>query len=110
MAVASNTSQAGTEKLIRAFFPQIRFEVVFGQRPEVALKPDPAVVEEILTLTGVAREEALYVGDSGVDMQTARAACVRSVGVSWGFRSREELEHNAADCIVDRAEEILRYV
>lgn len=110
LAVASNKFQAGTEKLIRAFFPQIRFEVVFGQRPEVALKPDPAVVEEILTLTGVAREEALYVGDSGVDMQTAHAACVRSVGVSWGFRSREELEHNAADCIVDRAEEILRYV
>ena len=110
LAVASNKFQSGTEKLIRSFFPEIRFEVVFGQRPEVALKPDPAVVEEILALTGVAREEVLYVGDSGVDMQTAHAARVRSVGVSWGFRSRAELEQNAPDYIVDRAEEILRYV
>lgn len=110
LAVASNKFQSGTEKLIRSFFPEIRFEVVFGQRPEVALKPDPAVVEEILALTGVAREEVLYVGDSGVDMQTAHAARVRSVGVSWGFRSRAELEQNDPDYIVDRAEEILRYV
>ena len=110
LAVASNKFQSGSEKLIRSFFPEIRFEVVFGQRPEVALKPDPAVVEEILALTGVAREEVLYVGDSGVDMQTAHAARVRSVGVSWGFRSRAELEQNDPDYIVDRAEEILRYV
>ena len=107
LAVASNKFQAGTEKLIRAYFPQIDFEVVFGQRPEVPLKPDPAVVEEILTLTGVAREEVLYVGDSGVDMLTARAAGVRSVGVTWGFRSREELVACEAEQIVEHAEEIL---
>lgn len=107
LAVASNKFQAGTEKLIRSFFPEIRFEVVFGQRPDVPLKPDPAVVEEILSITGVAREEVLYVGDSGVDMLTAHAAGVRSVGVSWGFRTREELLDAQADRIVDSAEEIL---
>ncbi len=107
LAVASNKFQAGTEKLIRSFFPEIRFEVVFGQRPDVPLKPDPAVVEEILSVTGVAREEVLYVGDSGVDMLTAHAAGVRSVGVSWGFRKREELLDAQADRMVDSAEEIL---
>lgn len=107
LAVASNKFQAGTEKLIRSYFPEIRFEVVFGQRPEVPLKPDPAVVEEILTLTGVKREEVLYVGDSGVDMLTARAAGVRSVGVSWGFRARQELLDSQADHIIDRAEELM---
>ena len=107
LAVASNKFQAGTEKLIRSYFPEIRFEVVFGQRPEVPLKPDPAVVEEILTLTGVEREEVLYVGDSGVDMLTARAAGVRSVGVSWGFRARQELLESQADHIIDRAEELM---
>lgn len=107
LAVASNKFQAGTEKLIHSYFPQINFEVVFGQRPEVPLKPDPAVVEEILTLTGVAREEVLYVGDSGVDMLTARAAGVRSVGVTWGFRSRDELVECKAEQIVEHAEEIL---
>lgn len=107
LAVASNKFQAGTEKLIRSYFPEIRFEVVLGQRPDVPLKPDPAVVEEILTLTGVTREETLYVGDSGVDMATAHAAGVRSVGVSWGFRQREELVEAQAEKIVDHAEEIL---
>ena len=107
LAVASNKFQAGTEKLIRSYFPEIRFEVVFGQRPEVPLKPDPAVVEEILTLTGVKREEVLYVGDSGVDMLTARAAGVRSVGVSWGFRARQELLDSHADHIIDRAEALM---
>ena len=106
LAVASNKFQAGTEKLIKLFFPDIRFEAVFGQREGVPLKPDPTVVEEIIALTGVARERVLYVGDSGIDMLTARAAGVRSVGVAWGFRSRAELEEAGADRIVDRPEAI----
>lgn len=107
LAVASNKFQAGTEKLIHSFFPTIRFEAVFGQRPDVALKPDPAVVEEILTLTNTPRERVLYVGDSGVDIQTAHRANLPAVGVSWGFRQRAELEEAKADWIVDTAEEIL---
>lgn len=107
LAVASNKFQAGTEKLIRTCFPEIRFEVVFGQRPDVPLKPDPAVVNEILERTGVTADRVLYVGDSGVDMVTAHAAGVRAIGVSWGFRAREELIEAAADRIIDRAEELL---
>ncbi|MEZ3441838.1 HAD family hydrolase [uncultured Alistipes sp.] len=107
LAVASNKFQAGTEKLVRLFFPQIPFDPVFGQRTGVALKPDPAVVEEILARTGIARERTLYIGDSGIDMETAKAAGVRSAGVAWGFRTRAELEQAGADHIVDRAEELL---
>ncbi len=107
IAVASNKFQAGTEKLIRSFFPEVPFVAVLGQRPDVPLKPDPAIVEEILTTTGVAKERVLYVGDTGIDMQTALAAGVRSVGVTWGFRSREELVENGANQLVDHAEEIL---
>ena len=95
LAVASNKFQAGTEKLIRLFFPG------------VPLKPSPAVVEEILALTGVAKERVLYVGDSGVDIETAAAAGVRSAGVTWGFRDRGELEDAGARHIVDRPEELL---
>lgn len=107
MAVASNKFQVGTEKLIRLFFPGVEFAAVFGQRPGVPLKPDPAVVGEILALTGTPREEVLYVGDSGVDMQTARAAGVRSAGVTWGFRERQELVDAGACHLVDRPEELL---
>lgn len=106
MAVASNKFQAGTEKLVRLYFPGVEFEAVLGQRPDVPLKPDPAVVTEILALTGAERARVLYVGDSGVDMQTASAAGVRSVGVTWGFRTREELTATGAMHIVDRPEEI----
>ena len=107
MAVASNKFQAGTEKLIRLFFPDAAFAAVFGQRPGVPLKPDPAVVEEILARTGTPKERVLYVGDSGVDMQTAAAAGVRSAGVTWGFRDRDELAASGARHIVDRPEELL---
>ena len=107
LAVASNKFQRGTEKLIRRFFPQIAFEAVLGQRPDVPMKPDPTVVEEILAATGVARREVLYVGDSGIDMRTASAAGVRSVGVTWGFRSREELREAGAGVLIDRPAEIL---
>ena len=85
----------------------VRRGAVFGQREGVPLKPDPAVVEEILSLTGAAKERVLYVGDSGVDMQTAAAAGVRSVGVTWGFRKRGELVESGAVHIVDRPAEIL---
>ncbi len=107
LAVASNKFQAGTEKLVARFFPDIRFDAVLGQREGVPLKPDPAVAGEILALTGTARERALFVGDSAVDILTARAAGIRSAGVSWGFRCRTELEEAGADRIVDRAEELL---
>ena len=107
LAVASNKFQAGTEKLVRLFFPGVEFAAVFGQRPDVPLKPSPAVVEEILALTGVARERVLYIGDSGVDIETAAAAGVRSAGVTWGFRDREELLAAGARQLVDKPEELL---
>ncbi len=110
VAVASNKFQAGTEKLVRRFFPSVPFSPVLGQRPDVPLKPDPAVVREILAATGIAPDEALYVGDSGIDMLTAAAAGVRSVGVTWGFRSREELVEAGACHLADRAGEILGWI
>ena len=107
LAVASNKFQAGTEKLVARFFPDIRFVAVLGQREGVPLKPDPAVAEEILALTGVARREAFFVGDSGIDILTAKAAGIRSAGVAWGFRARAELEEAGADHLVERADELL---
>ncbi len=107
LAVASNKFQAGTEKLIARFFGEFPFCVVLGQRAGVPLKPDPQVVREILDTTGYAPEEALYIGDSGVDMTTARGAGVRSVGATWGFRAREELVEAGADFLADHPSEVL---
>lgn len=107
LAVASNKYQAATEKLVAHYFPEIHFIAVLGQREGIAVKPHPAIVYDILKVTKVQPEEVLYVGDSGVDMQTALHAGVAACGVTWGFRPRKELETFHPDFIVDRAEEIL---
>ena len=108
IAVASNKYQAATEKLIAHYFPGIRFIAVFGQREGV--KPDPTIVEDILAITKVEKESVLYVGDSGVDMQTALNAGVTSCGVTWGFRPRTELESFHPNYIVDKAGDILSLI
>ena len=79
-----------------------------GQRDGIPVKPAPDIVYEILNKSGVEAEKALYVGDSDVDMFTAKAAGVESVGVTWGFRSREELIEAGASHLVDSPIEILR--
>lgn len=107
LAVASNKYQAATEKLVARYFPNIRFIAVFGQREGIKVKPDPTIVEDILQIANTSKEETLYVGDSGVDMQTAINAGVTSCGVTWGFRPRTELDSFHPDYIADKAEEIL---
>lgn len=106
LAVASNKYQAATEKLIAHYFPSIHFEAVFGQREGINVKPDPAVVYDILGITGVSKDNTLYVGDSAVDMQTASNAGVTACGVTWGFRPRTELEAMHPAHITDNADEI----
>lgn len=82
------------------------FAAVFGQRPGMPLKPDPMAALVAADELGVAPGRCAFVGDSGVDVTTARAAGMRAVGVTWGFRPRAELEAAGADAIVDRPEQL----
>ena len=111
LAVASNKYQAGTEKLVSAIFPEISFSRILGQREGQPIKPDPQIVFECMAAAGVDDiSKVLYVGDSDVDMQTARNAKVDALGVAWGFRSREELLDNGAAAVIEMADEIVDYV
>jgi phosphoglycolate phosphatase len=110
VAVASNKYQSATQKLVAQYFPGIPFVEVLGQREGIAPKPDPTIVFDILRTAGIAKEEVLYVGDSNVDMMTAKNAGVSVCGVTWGFRPRTELEAHHPDFLVDKAEEILEIV
>lgn len=110
LAVASNKYQAATEKLTAAFFPDTPFVAVLGQREGILPKPAPGIVHEIMETAKVAKENVFYVGDSGVDMQTAANSGVTACGVTWGFRPRAELEAFAPDYIVDKPHEILPLV
>ncbi|MDE7472329.1 MAG: HAD family hydrolase [Muribaculaceae bacterium] len=107
VAVASNKYHAGVTKLIGHFFADIPWIAVEGQRGDRPTKPNPAIVNDILAVTGVSTADVLYVGDSGVDMDTARNAGFESVGVTWGFRPESELLEHSALHIVTQASEIL---
>lgn len=110
LAVASNKYQAATQKLVVHYFPNIRFVKVSGQKPEIPIKPDPAIVFDIIGETEFAKDEVLYVGDSGVDMQTALNAGIDAVGVSWGFRTKQELASYSPVGIIDNAEDLLKFI
>ena len=107
LAVASNKYQKGTEKLIQHFFPEINFVAVYGQREGIPAKPDPTIVYDILAIAKVDKQEALYIGDSGVDMQTAQNSGLEAAGVTWGFRPRAEMEQFSPLYMVDDPSEIL---
>ncbi len=107
VAVASNKYQQAVEMLIARFFP---WSAVEGQKEGVPVKPDPSIVFEILGKVPTRKSKVLYVGDSGVDMETARRACVDSCGVTWGFRPVKELRETYADNIVNTPDEIITIV
>ena len=110
VAVASNKYQKAVDKIIGHFFPDVNFIAVEGHREGVNVKPDPSVIFAILAKAGVSKADTLYVGDSGVDMETARRACIDSVGVTWGFRNKKELVEYHANVIVNNPVEILSVV
>jgi GTPase len=100
LAVLSNKPDAATVKLVAALFAAGSFVAARGQRPGVPRKPDPRAALELAAEIGVAPAEIAFVGDTSVDMRTARAAGMVAVGVSWGFRP-EELRGAGADLVVD---------
>lgn len=110
LAVASNKYQEATAKLIGQYFPAIHFTAVFGQRDNVPTKPDPQVVNEIIQMAGVSKEEVVYIGDSGVDMQTGCNARVTTIGACWGFRPKSELEEFHPDLLAEKPEDISHFL
>lgn len=84
LAVASNKYQAATEKLIAHYFPGIRFVAVFGQREGVKVKPDPAVVHDILQIAGVSKDE-VRMSAFGSGYADGYHSGVTSCGVTWGI-------------------------
>lgn len=108
LAVASNKFDEGTQKLVRSIFPDIHFSAIYGNKEGFPLKPDVALLDLIIEECDADVATTWMIGDSGVDIQTAKNAEVRSIGCSWGFRPRTELEEFGADYIVDAPSEILQ--
>ena len=104
IAVVSNKPDATTRALTEKFFPGV---LALGQREDVPPKPDPTLVRRALAQLTVSAADAVYVGDSEVDVSTARNAGLPLVAVSWGFRSRRTLTEAGAETIADTAAELL---
>lgn len=107
VAVASNKIQSAIAPLMETYFPQIRFQAALGSRKGVPNKPDPKIVEDILSVSPHDKKNVIYVGDTSVDMQTAKNAGLTAVGALWGFRTREELEQSGADHIIETPDQLI---
>ena len=110
MAVASNKFQHGTDRLVAKFFGDIEFVAIEGNREGAPLKPNPEIIHNILRIAGLEPRDAVMVGDSGIDIRTAIAAGIDSIGVSWGFRFADELYAAGATTVVTTAEELERAI
>lgn len=108
LAVISNKEHTLTHKIVHHYFGPERFECILGQKEGLKIKPDPASVHWVMNELGISNpKDVLYIGDSDVDAQTALNAGVDFVGVSWGFRSVEQLKEAGATIILHQAAEIL---
>ncbi|NBG86905.1 HAD family hydrolase [Isachenkonia alkalipeptolytica] len=109
LGILTNKPQEFALTTVEYFLSDWDFKAVQGYDPEVyPLKPDPTALLSLMKQWNLKKEEVLYVGDSDVDMEVAKNAGVKSIGVSWGFRGAAELRDSGADFVVDRPEEILK--
>lgn len=106
LAVLSNKPDDLTRALVPLYFPGIRFAAVRGGRQDAPLKPDPAVLLQMAAAMGVTPRDCAYVGDSDVDMLTARNAGMTAVGVAWGFRGEAEVRAAGADTVAADAAQL----
>jgi phosphoglycolate phosphatase len=107
LAVLSNKLDGMTKRIVELCFSKWRFHPVLGEREGVPRKPDPTAALEIAAALRMAPQRIALVGDSAVDIHTARNAGMYGVGVLWGFRPREEIEEAGAQAIVSSPRELL---
>ena len=105
MAIVSNKVDEAVKDLAKHFFGEY-VNVAIGNSRNIRRKPAPDSVFRALEELGIEKENAVYIGDSEVDLATSRAAGIPCITVLWGFRGKEFLQEQGADCFVERPEEI----
>lgn len=108
LAIVSNKFYAATQELARHFFPET-IEVAIGERENIRKKPAPDTVLESMRQLGVGKEGTVYIGDSDVDIDTARNVGVPCISVLWGFRDRDFLIEHGATHLISKPEELLKF-
>lgn len=108
IAVLSNKPHGAAVEVVHKIFGQDMFHKIQGQTSEIPRKPSPIGALAVAKEFGALPQECLYCGDTNTDMDTGKAAGMFTIGVTWGFRPRTELEEHHADKIVDQPSEILQ--
>lgn len=107
VSVLSNKPHEFVEPTVKRYFHNIKFEILLGSRPNIPRKPSPNSVFEILKALGLDKQDCFFVGDTSTDINTGINAGLETIGVTWGFRDREELQKAKASFIVGYPSEIL---
>ena len=110
ISILSNKDDRFTKEMVSYYFPNFKFDFVFGSRDGIPKKPSPQVALYISEKTGIPPHNYAFIGDSGFDIQTGKNAGMFSVGVSWGFKTIESLIENGADLIVEKPHQILTLI
>ena len=108
MAVVSNKPDPAVQKLTADDFQGL-FDLALGEQPQIRRKPAPDMVLKALKDLGLTPEQAVYIGDSEIDIQTAENAGLDCLSVTWGFRSKTFLQNHGARFLVDTPEEIAAF-
>ena len=110
LAVLTNKDERFSVHLIEHYFGPDLFTLVFGAMQGRPIKPDPAALLQLIDQLEIQPPDAVFIGDSGVDMDVAHAAGIDSIGVTWGFRPKSELIEHHADLIIDKPNELLQAI
>ncbi|MGJ0313689.1 HAD family hydrolase [Aliarcobacter cryaerophilus] len=108
LAVLSNKPHEFTVSYVNHFFKNYNFKEIHGQKKDVPKKPDPKAALDIVKCLDSSCENTYFIGDTKIDMQTAKNANMTAIGVLWGFRDEKELRDFGADFIVSNPLEILK--
>ena len=108
IAVVSNKFYDATQELVRHFFGEY-VEVAIGERENIRKKPAPDTVVEAMRMLGVGKENAVYIGDSDVDFNTAKNVGIPCISVLWGFRDKDFLQSIGATTFITSPKELLDY-
>jgi phosphoglycolate phosphatase len=110
LAVLSNKPHEFTVSYVNHFFKNYNFKEIHGQKKDVPKKPDPKAALDIVKCLDSSCENTYFIGDTKIDMQTAKSANMTAIGVLWGFRDKKELRDFGADFIVSNPLEILKII
>ena len=108
LAIVSNKFYAATQELAKHFFPET-IQVAIGERENIHKKPAPDTVLEAMRQLGVGKEGSIYIGDSDVDIDTAKNVGIPCISVLWGFRDKDFLIEHGATHLIKEPKELLEY-